>query len=310
MWPVYEFTVPENKRYRFICHTDAKNEADDQFTIAHVLMTDKLDVRGIIGAHFNICMDRYPQGTTAKESVKEINLLLDLMHLSGQYGVYEGAGLPLADEKTPRESEGARFIIEEAMREDDRPLFIGMQGSLTDLASAILLEPRICQRMTAIWIGGGAYPQGGEEFNLMQDVAAANVLFASDMEVWQVPKTSYKQFTTTLAELQLKVRPYGKIGSYLFKQMVDLNTKLASVQHWPHGESWSLGDEGVISVLLEELEQDDIYEIIDRPLFAEDMTYLPGAGKGKVRVYHHMNARLDLEDLFAKLALNFPLQDS
>lgn len=42
MWPAYDFTVPENKRFRYICHTDAKNEADDQFTIAHVLMTDKL----------------------------------------------------------------------------------------------------------------------------------------------------------------------------------------------------------------------------------------------------------------------------
>ena len=306
MWPAYEFSVPKEKQFRFICHTDAKNEADDQFTIAHVLMTDKLDVRGIIGAHFNFCMGRYPEGTTAKESVKEINLLLNLMHLDGQYPVYEGAGLPLTDEKTPRDSEGARFIIEEAMRDDPRPLYIGLQGSLTDLASAILMEPRICERMTAIWIGGGSYPAGGEEFNLSQDIHAANVLFSSPMEVWQVPKTAYKQFTVSLAELQLKVKPHGRIGAYLFKQMVELNQKLAFIPHWPHGESWSLGDEGVISVLMEELEQDDVYTVIDRPLFAPDMTYIPGAGNGKVRVYHRMNARLDLEDLFAKLAINYP----
>ena len=310
MWPAYEFKVPENKRFRFICHTDAKNEADDQFTIAHLLMTDKVEVRGIIGAHFNISMGRYPEGATAKASVDEINLLLDLMHLQGQYRVFEGAGLPMVDEKTPQDSAGAQFIIEDAMREDDRQLFIGMQGSLTDLASAILMKPEICSRMTCIWIGGGAYPQGGREFNLMQDVNAANVLFSSDMEVWQVPMTSYKQFTTTLAELQLKVKPYGKIGNYLFTQMAEFNTKMAhALPTWPHGESWSLGDEGVISVLLEELEQTDIYEVIPRPLFAPDMTYLPGQGKGTVRVYHKMNARLDLEDLFAKLAINFPGQD-
>ena len=34
------------------------------------------------------------------------------------------------------------------------PLYIGLQGSITDLASAILLEPKICDRIIAIWISG------------------------------------------------------------------------------------------------------------------------------------------------------------
>ena len=48
----YRFTVPEKKRVRMLISTDAKNEADDQFAIAHHLMTPKFDVRGIIPAHF------------------------------------------------------------------------------------------------------------------------------------------------------------------------------------------------------------------------------------------------------------------
>ena len=47
------------------------------------------------------------------------------------------------------------------------------------------MEPAICERMTVIWIGGGIYPKGGREFNLAQDIAAANVLFKSKMPVWQ-----------------------------------------------------------------------------------------------------------------------------
>ena len=306
MWPRYEFTVPEQKRVRFICHTDAKNEADDQFTIAHVLMTDFLDVRGIVGAHF-ATRDAFPgEGLTVKESMREIEKILGLMGLADSCSIFEGAGLPLADMHTPRDSAGARFIIEEAMRDDERPLFIGLQGSLTDLASAILMEPAICRRMTAIWIGGGAYPTGGVEFNLSQDIHAANVLFSSEMEVWQVPVNAYRQFSVSLAELQLKVRPCGRIGAYLFRQMEELNRAYAENAAWPHGETWSLGDEGVISVLLENSEDyDDVYEIRERPLFNPDMTYRPGEGRGTVRVYKRMNARLDLEDLFAKLALNY-----
>lgn len=68
-----------------------------------------------------------------------------------------------------------------------RPLYIGMQGAITDLACAILMEPRICERMTCIWIGGADYPEGGEEFNLMSDINAANVVLSSSMPLWQVP---------------------------------------------------------------------------------------------------------------------------
>ncbi len=311
MWPNYKFHVPEQKKLRYICHTDAKNEADDQFTIAHILMTDKLDVKGIIAGHFDKRRETPFKGQTAKASYDEIVKILDLMHLEGQYPVLMGANTGLADEKTPIVSDGARFIVEEAMKDDPRPLFIGMQGAITDLASAILMEPRICERMTCIWIGGGAYPEGGQEFNLEQDITAANVVFRSKMPLWQVTKTGYKQFTTSLAELQVRVEPYGKIGKYLFDQMVELNDICADHMQWPHGETWSLGDEGCIAVLLEEKGQTDIYTERPAPdIDPADMHYIDNPANRGIRVYHRLNARLDLEDLYAKLMINFPTRES
>lgn len=40
--------------------------------------------------------------------------------------------------KYPINSEGADFIIQEAMREDVRPLFVLFQGAITDLACAYI----------------------------------------------------------------------------------------------------------------------------------------------------------------------------
>ena len=51
MWN-YQFEVPKSKQVRLIVYTDCKNEADDQFALAHALMTPKVDVVGIIAAHF------------------------------------------------------------------------------------------------------------------------------------------------------------------------------------------------------------------------------------------------------------------
>lgn len=40
MWK-YRFSVPDNKKVRVIVHTDCKNEADDQYALAHHLMTER-----------------------------------------------------------------------------------------------------------------------------------------------------------------------------------------------------------------------------------------------------------------------------
>ena len=87
--------------------------------------------------------------------------------------------------------------------------------------------------------------------------------------------------------------------------MTALNDSLAENARWPHGETWCLGDEGVICALLEDRERTGGYRLQSAPRFAPDMRYIPGDSERKIRVYHSMNARLDLEDFYAKLAINF-----
>lgn len=308
MWK-YNYQVPEKKRVRLLVYTDCANEADDQYALAHALMTPKVDVVGIIAAHFETAAEykNMESGTTASVSMAEIYKVLKLMGLKKEdYKLAMGAGVPLTDPAQPADSEAVQMIIDEAMREDDRPLYIGCQGSITDLASAILKKPEICERMTAIWIGGGDYPKGGFEFNLMQDVHAANVLFGSKMPVWQVPMSVYKTFAVSLAELQLKVAPCGEIGKYLFENMVALNDALGEVTHWPHGELWGLGDQGVIASLMQEQERTDNYHMIPAPqVDTKDMHYILDTDNREIRVFDYLDVRLTLEDFFAKLAINY-----
>ena len=301
----YTFSVPDNKRVRMIVSTDCKNEADDQFALAHHLMTPMFIMKGIVPCHFNMFSRDYGDGHTAQASMDEVNKVLDLMDLQGVCPVCKGSEFPMKDEQTPAVSEGAKLILEEAMKDDSHPLFIACQGALTDVASALLMKPEIAERMTVIWIGGADYPKGGFEFNLMMDINAVNVVFSSKVPVWQVPMSLYKVMAVSLAELQLKVRPCGKIGKYLFEQLVDFNHVAAKYEmDWPQGEIWGLGDQGTIAVLMEELEKVS-YDMVPAPRIAEDMTYIHGQDNREIRVYKYLDARLTLEDFFAKLALNF-----
>ena len=69
----YRFTVPAQKRIRVIVHTDCKNEADDQFALAHWLMTPMADVRGIVAAHFDSKARMFhTDHNTAQQSYDEV----------------------------------------------------------------------------------------------------------------------------------------------------------------------------------------------------------------------------------------------
>lgn len=300
----YAYEVPETKKIRLLIHADCKNEADDQFALAHHLMTPKFDVRGIIAGHFDKNPQEYGQGNTAKASYDEIQKILCLMGLEGKYPVAIGAPVPMQGEDDLIESEGADMIIAEAMKEEDRPLYAVFQGAITDLACAILKEPAICSRMTAIWIGGGQYPGGCKEFNLKNDIDAANVVFCSSMPLWQVPINVYKQIAVSLAELQYKVRPCGELGRYLFENMAEYNRKFASKLHWPQGETWGLGDQATVTVLLDELERMN-YDWIPAPRITKEMAYVHGQNNRPIRVYHTLDARMTMEDFYAKLAIQF-----
>ena len=198
--------------------------------------------------------------------------------------------------------EGVDFIIEEAMKEEDRDLFVVMLGGVTDVALALKKCPEIAKRMTLLWIGGGAYPDGDWEFNLLQDVEAANILFASEAELWQIPRNAYSQMVVSLTELVRQVKPCGEIGAYLFRQLDEYNEHMGGGKRtdWPHGESWCLGDSATMSVLLQG-DNPAFYHYEEAPVIASDLSYKERRSGRKIRVYDLIDTRLVWGDFIAKL---------
>lgn len=285
------------RRRRVILDTDAKNEADDQYAIVHALLTPMFDLRGIVPAHFG---DRRSDQSRA-ESTAEVELVLELMGMQGAVTIADGASAAIPDESTPVDSPGARLIVEEAMRDDAGPLFVALLGPLTDMASALLLEPRIAERdVTVVWIGGAPYgeklPRGGTvEFNLSNDVAGANVVVASGIEVWQVPQSTYRMISVGHAELEEKVRPHGRIGHYLVEQLIEHNT-----ERHPHPiESRPLGDTPAVGLMISPVSAEWREQAPIR--FTQLGGYEAARTGTRIRVAESIDARFMLEDFFAKL---------
>jgi len=56
------------------------------------------------------------------------------------------------------------------------------------MASGYLANLLLAGKVNVIWSGGGKWPDGGEEFNLSNDIQAAKVVFKSNLQIWQVPR--------------------------------------------------------------------------------------------------------------------------
>ncbi|WP_028609926.1 nucleoside hydrolase [Paenibacillus harenae] len=288
-----EIHIPDEKKARVIINTDAKNEVDDQFAIVHAVLTPSFELHGIIPAHFG---DR-KSATSLKDSHDETMLVLRLMGMEDKFQVEDGAEHAMPDEATPVDSRGARLIIEEAMKEDDRPLYVAFYGPLTDMASALLLEPRIAERnIKVIWIGGGDWPSGGWEYNLANDIHSANVVFKSKLEVWQISRPVYRQMPVGFAELVERVYPYGDIGKYLVDQLIEFNN--ASVQR--PTEYRVLGDSPAVGVILHP--DCGKWSWQHAPEFDEQMKYIHNGKHRPIRVYETIDPRFIMEDFYAKLA--------
>lgn len=190
-------------RRKVAISTDAKNEADDQFAIVHALLTRTIDVRGVLPAHFG-------RAGSLAASRQEVDLIQRLLEGAGPpAAVHDGAEAALADAETPAPSAASRFLLEEAIS-DDRRLCIAVLGPLTDVASALIEHPEFRERdPLVVWVGGPPY-EGvaaySPEFNLINDVHAANVVMASGVEVWQIPMSTYTMIGVGHAELEERLR--------------------------------------------------------------------------------------------------------
>ena len=284
--------IPPASRIRVLVDTDAKNEADDQYAIMHHLLTPMFDVRGIIAAHFE--QKAGGAGDSMEKSYREIEKLLGLARID-DVPFFRGCAAPLKSRSGAPDSEGVRHIIREARKPGK--LFIAVLGAMTDVAAALNAAPDIAENLVVLWNGGGPYPEGRPEFNVMQDPDAVRAVLASPVEVWQTDQSVYCTLEVTLAEIKSRVCPCGQIGRYLYEQLEAEN----HVEYNPGfllrtGENWTLGDNTTAAVLLMNRWRGN-WHMERAPIIREALTYRADPNGKLIRVYDSIDVRMTLEDL-------------
>lgn len=287
------FHIPDSKKKRVLILSDVKNEVDDQFAIVHALLSESLDIRGIIPTHFS-----WKKPDSQQDSAQELALLLDLLGMAASIPVADGAQDTLEKAQFAPLSPGVQMILEEAGRADLRPLYIACLGPLTDLALALRqCSASAMKNIVVLWIGGLLKAEGGNEPNLRSDIKAAQEVFASGITLWQIPREVYSMIPVSFAELYTRVRPCGAVGQYLADSVIAFNNGGPNKP----SEYRVLGDSPAIGLLLN---QDcGRWREIKAPLIQDDMHYGNDTAMHFIRVYEEIDSRFILEDFYAKLQL-------
>lgn len=235
-----------------ILDTDTYNELDDQFALSYMLRSgDRIRVRALTAAPFYNSNSTSPEDGMERsyEEIQKILKLADRTDLADL--VYRGSRTYLPDEKTPVESEAARAICRLAMEyTEENPLYVVAIGAITNVASALLMQPEIADRVVIVWLGGHAlHWYDTREFNMVQDIAAARVVFSSGAPLVQLPCMGVvSEFRVSGPELAYWLAGKNPVADYLARNTVD------TVEAYRGGEAWTrvIWDATAVGFLLNE----------------------------------------------------------
>ncbi len=201
---------------RVVLDTDAFNEVDDQFALAHLLLSpEQVRLEAVYAAPFLNRRSVSPSDGMER-SYEEIGRVI------AQTGtlkppVFRGSTAYLPGASQPVPSEAAHDLIERALATKEEKLYVLGIAASTNIASALLLEPKIADKIVVVWLGGHApYWPHTREFNLLQDLHAARVLLDSKVSLVLLPCYPVaSHLSITGAELEQDLAPHSKLGRYL-----------------------------------------------------------------------------------------------
>jgi purine nucleosidase len=285
---------------RVVLDTDTYNEIDDQFAVAYALLSPgAMSVEAIYAAPFHNSRSSGP-GDGMEKSYAEILRVLEALGESRRAdSVLRGSKAFMPGAWKPVDSPAARDLIKRAMQPAEDRLHVVAVGAPTNVASAIIMEPRIKERIVVVWLGGQPYDsESAREFNLQQDPHASRLLFDSSVRLVNIPTRGVSDaLRITTPELEQAIKGKSKIGDYLFEIFVEYE----KTHHKDPAKPWSkvIWDIAAIAWVIS---PDWVpTKMVPSPILTAGLTWRQAPDRHGVRVATSVDREAVFGDLFQKL---------
>ena len=182
-------TASAQEQKRVIIDADTANEVDDLYAIVQALIEPTWDVIGLNATQWQV--SHWSVGRSMEESYRLNGVLLSYLQMT-DVASNRGAEARLFDwGNKSQPSTASNFIIREAHATDDGKLDVIALGALTNVASALLDDPSIADRIRLYWLGSAYdFDRGAMtniDFNSVMDIQAVHVVLNADVETHIMP---------------------------------------------------------------------------------------------------------------------------
>jgi purine nucleosidase len=287
---------PPTGRVRMVLDTDTYNEVDDQFAVAYAFLSkEKIDLEAVYAAPFHNRRSEGPADGMEK-SYQEILRLLKMLGKSPEGFAFRGSDQYLKDVNNPIRSEAALDLIKKAMTASpEKPLYVVPVGCITNVASAILIEPKIIDNIVVVWLGGNGlnWPHQ-REFNLAQDVLAARVVFDSGVPFVVMPcRPVVSHFHTTIPELKYHLAGKNELSDYLYNILVEYSggrDTYSKVLWDVTAVAWLVNPAWIKT------------NLVHSPVLTDQVTFSTDHSRHFIRIAEELSRDAIFRDMFKKLA--------
>lgn len=286
---------PPTGKVRMILDTDTYNEVDDQFALSYAFLSkEKVQLEAVYAAPFHNARSNGP-GDGMEKSYQEIRKLLKMLGGSPDGFAFRGSDHYLEDVSQPIRSDAALDLVKKAKASSpEDPLYVVTVGCITNIASAILIEPEIIKNIVVVWLGGnGLNWPTQKEFNLMQDVLAAQVVLNSGVPMVIMPcRPVVSHFLTTIPELSYYMKGKNELSDYLYNIVKDYSGGR---------EAWSkvIWDVTAVAWLVNSSWLPT--NLVHSPILTDQVTYSVDKKRHFIRMASSLNRDAIFRDLFDKL---------
>jgi inosine-uridine nucleoside N-ribohydrolase len=292
--------APPTGKVSAVVDSDTYNEIDDQFAVAYSLRSQaSMDIEAIYAAPFHNERSK-SAGDGMQKSYDEILRILDRLKVPSKNFAFAGSERFMPDAGKPVDSPAARDLVAKAMKQRGGPLYVITVGAPTNVSSAILMEPKIKDRIVVVWLGGQPFDwPTAREFNLQQDIHSSRVLYDSGVPMVNIPTRNVSEhLRTTVPEIEHFMKGKSPIADYLCSEFL----AFAKWKSPAPSFAWSkvIWDISAVAWLIQPEWVPS--KIAPSPRLSDDFKYQNTAGRHPVRVATHANRDRIFNDLFAKLA--------
>jgi inosine-uridine nucleoside N-ribohydrolase len=292
--------TPPTRKVSAVIDSDTYNEIDDQFAVAYGLRSpEQMDIEAIYAAPFH--NERSTSaGDGMQKSYEEILRIIERLKVPPKGFAFPGSKTFMQAAGKPVDSPAARDLIAKALKTRNGPLYVITVGAPTNVSSAILMEPKIKDRIVVVWLGGQPFDwPTAREFNLQQDIHASRVLYDSGVPLVNIPTRNVSEhLRTTVLEIEHFLKGKSPIADYLCSEFVAYAKWKAPKQPFAWSKviwdisavAWIVNPEWVPT------------EVVPSPQLTDDYKYKQVTGRHVVRVATYVDRDRVFTDLFRKLA--------